>query len=81
MQMRFYIPKRYAPIVYGIIQAAMTSAVATTVSLSQSPGGTALSPAHWLSCWTSSLLATLPLVILIAPIIQRIVLALTEPSD
>lgn len=81
MDPRFCIPRRCAQLTYGIIQAAITTAVATTVSLVQSLNGAALSPAHWLTCWGYSLVVTLPVVIIISPIIQRMVLALTKPSQ
>lgn len=80
MDLRFCIPRRWAPMTYGIIQAAITTAVATTVSLVQSSnGGGGLSAVHWLTCWGYSLIATLPVVIIVSPIIQRMVLALTKP--
>lgn len=81
MDLRFYLPRRFAPMTYGLIQAAITTAVATTVSFVQSSNSVGLSPAHWLICWGYSLIATLPIVIIVSPVIQRMVLALTKSSQ
>jgi hypothetical protein len=75
------IPRRFAPLVYGIIQAAITSAVATTIATGRS-GTSGLDAArYWLSCWSLSWLAMLPVVVLVSPLIQRAVLSLTARQE
>lgn len=72
------IPQRYAPIVYGVIQAAITSAVATTIATLQAGrAGLAEFVWYWIGCWTMSWLLMLPVVVFISPLIQRAVLVLT----
>jgi hypothetical protein len=70
------IPRRYAHVVFGIIQAGLTSAVASAVAVAAGPGG---APAlqRWLSAWLLSWTMMLPVVIFAAPFIRRAVEALT----
>lgn len=71
------LPRRMAPYVYGVLQALITTGVATLIA--------ALSFAHpavglleaWLKPWLLAWLTMLPVVILIAPVIQHAVLRLT----
>lgn len=72
------IPHRYAPIAYGVIQAAITTAVATTIATLQSDHAGLIEFAwYWLGCWAASWLLMLPVVVFLSPLIQRVVLALT----
>jgi hypothetical protein len=75
------LPHRYAPLVYGIIQAAVTSAVATSVATYQSGASGLTAARYWLGCWSLSWLAMLPIVVLFSPLIQRAVLSLTGPVE
>jgi uncharacterized membrane protein len=70
------IPRRYAHVVFGIIQAGLTSAVASAVAVAAGPGA---APAlqRWLSAWLLSWTMMLPVVIFAAPFIRRAVEALT----
>lgn len=71
------LPRRMAPYVYGVLQAAITTGVATLVAaLSFSHPAVGLLEA-WLKPWLLAWLTMLPVVILIAPVIQRAVLRLT----
>lgn len=71
------LPRRMAPYIYGVLQAAITTGIATLIA--------ALSFAHpavglleaWLKPWLFAWLTMLPVVILIAPVIQRAVVRLT----
>lgn len=75
------LPRRYAPFVYGSIQAALTTALATAVAIAQTTGGGVSFLHAWLSAWVLAFLSILPVVILVAPLIQRAVLALTKVRD
>ncbi|MEQ1652736.1 MAG: DUF2798 domain-containing protein [Hyphomicrobium sp.] len=79
--MKLSIPKRFAPLTYGVLQAAITSAVATTVSMLQSPYDSSNAAILWLLNWSLSWLAMLPVVVLVSPVLQRAVLSLIEPVD
>ena len=74
------LPQRYAPFIYGIVQAGITTAVASAIATHQLMGfgvqffiamGVLL-VAGWLTM--------LPVVIGLAPVIQRAVAALTAPD-
>ena len=71
------LPQQYAPLVYGIIQAAITTAVATAIATYQLTHFNMRFVEEWLFAWGVSFLTMLPVVVFVAPIIQRCVLALT----
>ena len=73
------LPERLAPLVYGVIQAAITTGAGTAVAALNAAPKTEVLPVFWLKCWLLSWIAVLPIVILLSPLIQRIVLALTRP--
>lgn len=79
--MKYTLPKQFAPLTYGVMQAAVTSAVATTVGMLQTPFNGSNAAIHWLLNWSLSWLAMLPVVVLISPLLQRAVLSLTKPMD
>ena len=69
----------YAPLVYGIIQAAITTAVATAIATHPLTDFNMRIVEEWLFAWALAFLTMLPLVVFVAPFIQRCVLALTVP--
>lgn len=75
------LPRRCAPFVYGVIQAAITTAIATAIATRQILGGGMEFFWYWVSCWALSWFTMLPVVILVAPLIQRAVLSLTVQDD
>lgn len=74
------LPQRYAPFVYGIVQAGITTAIASAVTTLQLTGFGMAFFARWAYGWSLSWLTMLPVVIGIAPLIQRAVVALTIPE-
>lgn len=72
------LPHRYAPFVFGIIQAGLTTAVATAIATLQTTAFGLRFLAYWLSAWGLAWLAMLPVVVVAAPLIQRSVGALTD---
>jgi uncharacterized protein DUF2798 len=74
------LPQRYAPFVYGIIQAGITTAIASAVTTLQLTGFGMQFLVGWAFDWSLSWLTMLPVVIGIAPLIQRMVVALTIPE-
>ncbi len=74
------LPKRYAPFVYGIIQAAITTAVATAIATFQMLDIGLQFLAQWAFAWWLAWLTMLPFVIVLAPLLQRAVDALTTPN-
>ncbi|HEY2185866.1 MAG TPA: DUF2798 domain-containing protein [Xanthobacteraceae bacterium] len=71
------LPRQYAPLIFGIIQAAITTAVATAIATHQLAGFSMRFVEEWLSTWGVAFLTMLPVVVFVAPFIQRCVLALT----
>src|SRR5258707_3714740 len=65
------------PLVYGIIQAAITTAVATAIATHQLTDFNMRFVEEWFFACGISFLTMFPVVIFVAPFIQRCVLALT----
>lgn len=74
------IPRRYGHFVFGVIQSGMTSAIAAGVA-SMPFFGTFEFLENWVSSWLIAWMTTIPIVILAAPAIRRLVLALTIDSS
>lgn len=72
------LPHRYAPFLFGIIQAGLTTAVATAIATLQTTAIGLRFLVYWLAAWGIAWLAMLPVVMLAAPLIQRSVHALTD---
>jgi hypothetical protein len=64
---------------YGIIQAGITTGVATAIATTQTAGIDAVAVTAWLWSWGVSWITMLPVVVLVAPVIQRIVMSLAAP--
>jgi hypothetical protein len=73
-------PKHYAPFVYGIIQAAVTTALATAIATHQWMAFGLDFLGQWLVSWLLAWATMLPVVIFVSPLIQRCVAALTTPA-
>jgi len=75
------LPQRWAPLIYGVIQAAITTGVATAIATLQLTDFKLRFVEEWLFAWGLAFLTMLPVVIFVSPLIQRRVLALTfSPS-
>jgi uncharacterized membrane protein len=75
------LPTRHAPLAYGVIQVAITTAVATGIAICQSVGFSQNALLKWVGAWLASLLVMLPLVVVISPLVQRLVKALTADEN
>jgi len=76
------LPQQHAPLVYGIIQAAITTAVATAIATHQFTDFHMWFVEEWLIAWGLAFLTMLPVVVFVSPFIQRCVLALTvSPAE
>jgi Protein of unknown function (DUF2798) len=74
------LPPRYAPLVYGIIQSAITTAVASAIAVGQLTGIGVRFLVEWLSAWSLAFLIMLPVVVFVAPLIQRCVVMLSKAT-
>lgn len=74
------IPRRYNHFVFGIIQSGLTCAIAAAIaSLPLIEDG--LFMKNWIRSWMLSWTMMLPVVILAAPLIRRLVEGLTSPAE
>jgi hypothetical protein len=76
------IPRRHSHFVFGVIQSGLTSLIAAGIA-SFSLLGTGNFFGNWLVSWLVSWVMMLPIVLLAAPAIRSLSLALTrdEPSS
>jgi Protein of unknown function (DUF2798) len=70
------IPRKYGYFVFGVIQSGLTSAIAAGVASVPFLGSFAFVET-WLDSWLIAWMTTIPIVMLAAPAIRRLVLALT----
>ena len=73
------IPRKYGHFVFGVIQSGLTSAIAAGVA-SIPFLGTFAFVENWIHSWLIAWMATIPIVMLAAPAIRRLVLVLTTDS-
>lgn len=72
------IPHRYAPLIFGVIQSGLTTAIATAIATLQTTTFGLRFLLYWIWAWGLAWIAMLPIVVLAAPLIQRSVRALTD---
>jgi hypothetical protein len=70
------LPKRFSPLIFGVIQSCITSAVAAGISHASDPA--ALFLGRWATTWLLSWMMMVPIVLLAAPGIRRVVERLTS---
>ncbi len=75
------LPRHFAPFIFGVVQAALTTGIATAIA---TPLGVGLDwhfVQRWLATWAIAWLTMLPVVIFFALIIRRAVEAMTLPPN
>lgn len=75
------IPERRAPMVFGVIQAGLTSLIASGIGVHRADGFGPAFAWDWASAWMTAWATMLPVVIFAAPHIQRLVLALIRYTN
>jgi len=74
------IPARYEHFVFGVLQSGLTCSVAAAIAITpHTLDGAYL--ALWLKAWLISWLLMLPVVVLAAPVIRRLVRCITHHSS
>jgi uncharacterized protein DUF2798 len=73
----FGIPRRHSHFIFGVIQAGLTSLIAAGIASFPSPTPVEFFR-HWLLSWLVAWVAMLPVVVLAAPAIRAISVALTR---
>jgi len=71
------IPRRHSHFIFGVIQAGLTSLIAAGIASFPSPTLMEFL-IHWLWSWLVAWAAMLPVVVLAAPVIRAISVALTR---
>jgi hypothetical protein len=74
------LPHRYAPFLYGVVQVAITTAVASAVGVYHSGPLGAAALDRWAGLWLAAWLLMLPIVIVISPLVHRLVAAITREA-
>ena len=72
------LPRRYGPLLFGIIQSGLTTAVASGIATFAALGFVSPALQAWLVAWCIAWVTMLPIVVVAAPFIQRAVAALIE---
>jgi len=71
------VPRRHSHFVFGTLQSGLTSLIAAFIASFPSP--TVLQfVGHWMSSWLIAWIVMLPVVILAAPVIRSLSIALTH---
>lgn len=71
------LPARYGHYLFAVIQSALTTAIASAVATVQVLGLKLAVLPVWLLAWLIAWLTVIPIVLVAAPFIRRIVLAAT----
>lgn len=74
------IPRRYGHFVFAVIQSGMTTAIAAAIASVPFLDESAFM-VHWLGAWLIAWAVLIPIVLLAAPVIRRLVHALTTVSE
>lgn len=74
------IPRRYGHFLFAVIQSGMTSAIAAAIASAPFLDDSTFL-VHWLGSWLVAWTVMAPIVLLAAPFIRRLVLALTIVSE
>jgi hypothetical protein len=76
-----HFPQRFAPYAYGILQAAITTAVATAIAIYPIVHSSMEFVERWMLAWGLAWLTMLPVVLIASPIIQQAVQAFCQPEQ
>ena len=77
----YKFPRHYAPFIFGVIQAALTTGIATAIATPLVSGLDWQFVRHWCTAWGLAWLTMLPVVICLAPVIRRAAEAMTVPIN
>jgi hypothetical protein len=75
---RVKLPGSWAPTIYGVIQSAVTTALATAIATFHIAGLHLSAVFGWLTAWAIAWSTMLPIVILVSPLIRKAVDAMTD---
>jgi uncharacterized protein DUF2798 len=76
----FPIPRKYSHFIFGVIQAGLTSLIASGIASFPAPTFAQFAT-HWLASWLIAWAVMLPAVLLAAPVIRRLANSLTRDEQ
>ncbi|WP_144182642.1 DUF2798 domain-containing protein [Elioraea rosea] len=76
--MRF--PARYAPVLFGLLLSGLMSFIVSGIATLNALGAVREMPTAWMSSWSVAWAIAFPTVLVVAPLVRRIVSAITEPA-
>ena len=74
------LPARYAPVLFGLLLSGLMSFVVSGIATLRALGPVPGMLAAWMSAWAIAWTIAFPTVLVVAPLVRRIVAALTEPA-
>ncbi|AYF86499.1 DUF2798 domain-containing protein [Pseudomonas sp. JS3066] len=67
------IPRRFAPLLFGLILSGLMSLLVSGISTWRAAGPVPDFPALWLGAWLMAWLVAFPVVLLVSPMARRLV--------
>ena len=74
------LPARYAPVLFGLLLSGLMSFVVSGIATLSALGPVAAMPGAWMSAWALAWAVAFPVVLVVAPLVRRVVAAITEPA-
>lgn len=74
----FKLPRKHAQIAFGLMQAGLTTAVASGISTYYIAGLGARFLQHWPLAWITSWMTMVPVVLICAPWLGRLIASITK---
>ncbi|MDH4563779.1 DUF2798 domain-containing protein [Pseudomonas sp. BN411] len=67
------IPRRFAPLLFGLILSGLMSLLVSGISTWRAAGPVVDFPSLWLGAWLMAWLVAFPVVLLVSPVARRLV--------
>ncbi|WP_420393065.1 DUF2798 domain-containing protein [Acuticoccus sp.] len=74
------IPPRFAPVLFGLLLSGLMSLIVAGIATVRAVGLPADILTLWASAWVSSWAVAFPTVLVVAPLVRRLVVALTRSA-
>lgn len=74
------LPQRFAPVLFGLLLSGLMSFIVSGIATLKALGPVPGMPGAWMSAWVAAWLVAFPTVLVVAPLVRRIVAALTAPT-
>jgi hypothetical protein len=74
------LPARYAPVLFGLLLSGLMSFVVSGIATLKALGPMPEMPGAWMASWAIAWVIAFPTVLVVAPLVRRIVSAVTEPA-